>query len=280
MNDQPVDLALTFLQSHPDAAATVLEQQPVDEVANFLSNLPHQYASQVIEKMLPQYSARLIKLLTPDTAAGFLAQMDVSLIAPIIRHTDRNLGRQLLEILPDKTGIACRLLLDYPEEAVGAWMVVKISTLPDICTAGEALIRLSQEKETIPSGLIPVVNRDRLIKGLVQIGDLLTAASNSPVSSIMNKNPDPIPARSALSTAINHPMWAWRDTLAVVNRKQMFVGILRHRDMRRGLNQLSTSIDQPAGADPITGLYEVYGLSLAALVNTVTEISQTNSSRT
>ena len=54
MDAEKVDLALAFLQSQPDAAAAILEQQPLEQVAEFLGILPHTYGALVLAKMLPQ----------------------------------------------------------------------------------------------------------------------------------------------------------------------------------------------------------------------------------
>ena len=60
--------------------------------------------------------------------------METSLVASIMRHSGKALSKQLLDLLADKTSIACRLRLNYFEEAVGAWMMANISTLPDDCS--------------------------------------------------------------------------------------------------------------------------------------------------
>jgi len=93
----------------------------------------------------------------------------------------------------------------------------------------------------------------------------------------MAKDSAAIAARTALKTAIDNPLWAERDSIPVVNRMHKLVGVLRHVDLRNGLQQISISIQKPRGGDPITGIFEVYGSSLMALFSTVQDITRDRS---
>jgi magnesium transporter len=271
MHTGKIDLALSFLQSHADQAAAILEQQPMDQVAEFLTHVPLTQASEVMRKMLPQYAARLCKSLLKSTSAGLLAGMDFSSIVAIIRHSEVDSKKQLLGLLPDKTKIACRLLLNYPEDAAGAWMLTNITTLPDSCTVEEALARLVVDREATALDKIYVVNRARLIKGSVTSIDLLRATPNSLINRVMVKNPEAISARTSLISTANHQIWNLQDIIPLVNRNQQLVGVLKHADMRKGLNQIETYITPSDSSNPMNGIFEVYGHSLIALINAVAE---------
>lgn len=275
MEDNKIVLALAFLQSQPGAAATILEQLPLEQVAIFLNHVPHTHGAAVLGKMLPQYTARLCRMLEPTVAAGMLSEINLSLVAAILRHCDSELSQTLLELLPEKTKLACRFLLNYSEDSVGAWMMANISTLPDDCSVEEARTRIAAEQGTIEFGATLVIDRDRFIKGVVNLPALLRSPSNASITVVVHKNNDSLSARMALNAAANHPFWANRDVIPVTNRNNQLVGILRHLDLRRGLEQLSTTIVQPEGADPITGIYETYGNSMLALFETLTDMNST-----
>ncbi len=277
MDEEKIDLALAFLQSQPAAAAAILEQQPLEQVAAFLAALPHTYGALVLTRMLPQYGARLCRSLQPSAAAGMLSQMDISLVAAVMRQCDDELAERLLELLPDKTRLACRLLLNYSEDAVGAWMHANVSTLPLDCSVEEALQRIGQEQQALDVGFSLVVDRERFLHGTVTPTALMRAPPSTPVSSVMTRGNAAIAARTALKTALDNPLWAERDAIAVVNRMQKLVGVLRHVDLRNGLQQISISIQKPRGGDPVTGIFEVYGNSLLALFSTVNDITRDRS---
>jgi Mg/Co/Ni transporter MgtE len=276
MVNHKIDLALAFLQSQPGSAAAVLEQQPVDYVSEFLKDVPYTHAAAVLRKMLPQYVARICNNLDPAVSASFLSAMEVSQVAAIMRHSDKGLNKEILELLPERTKIACKLLLTYAENVVGAWMEVNITTLPDDCTVEEALSRLASEDTIINSDAVHVVDRERKLQGLVGVANLLRTSSNTPITKVMEKKCDAISGRTALMTAANHPVWAHQDTVAVINRNNQMVGVLRHTDLRKGLDGISSTITASSGNDPLTGIYEVYGRSLLALFSTISEAASAN----
>ena len=278
MNEQKIDLALTFLRSYPGPAAEILERQPIEHVAEFLSNVAHTDAASVAEKMLPQYTARLCKILEPTVAVGLLSEMETSLVASIMRHSGKALSKQLLGLLPDKTSIACRLRLNYSEDAVGAWMMANISTLPDDCSIEEALVRIRSEQQTIDTGTAYIVDRDQHLKGVLSLSTALRSAPNTPINMAMDRNQDSILARTGLSSAANHTAWAQRDNLPVINRNKQLVGVLRYCDLRKGLDQISTTVFQPEDASSITDIAEVYRTSLLLLFNTAADLARTKSS--
>lgn len=279
MPNQQVDLALAFLQAQPRAAAKILEKQSVEQLADFLSNVPHTYGANVVGQFLPQYTARLCELLAPNVAAGLLSEMNVSLVAAIMRHCSEELSAQLLGLLPEKTRLACWLLLTYAEDAVGAWMIANVSTLPDDCNVGEAQSRVKSEQGTVDFGTILVVDRERHLQGLMHLPALMRASRSTPVVAVMQRSSDTLSARTALPTAANHPLWADRDSIPVANRNQQLVGLLRHVDLRRGLEQISSHIEAPDDADPIAGIYATYGKSLLALFDTVSDLASTETGK-
>lgn len=278
MEQQKIDLALAFLQSQPAQAAAILEQQPLDQVAEFLGELPHTHGALVMAKMLPQYSARLCRSLQPTIAAGILSELDTSLIATVMRHCRSDLCKQLLGLLPDKTRFACRLLLNYSEDVVGAWMNARVSTLPDDCCVEEALKRITQDRAALDIGVLLVVDRDRRLQGLVTPATLLRATANTAISSVMVKTSQAMSARTPLKAAVDNPLWAEQDAIPVTNRNGKLVGVLRHLDLRHGLQQISTSVQQPrGGTDPVTDIFEAYASSLLILFTTLGDITRAKS---
>jgi magnesium transporter len=279
VDEEKVDLALAFLQSQPGAAAAILEQQPLEQVAEFLSGLPHTYGALVLEKMLPQYTARLCRHLKPTIAAGMLSAMDISLIAAVIRHCRTDQCRQLLDLLPDKTRLATRLLLNYSEDAVGAWMHANISTLPDDCSVEEAIDRIRAEQLVVDIGVSLVVNRARNLQGRVTLTELLRAPGKAALTAVMVKDSRSMSARTPLKSAQDNPLWREQDSIVVTNRNRKLVGVLRHVDLRKGLEQISTSIVQAHGVDTLSGIFEAYAGSLLVLFATLGDIALGRSGR-
>ncbi len=271
MSRQKLDLALAFLVSQPAAAAAVLELVSASEAARFLREAPPGSAAVVLQKMLPSYVASLCAHLEPAVAAELLKDMDTDFLVAVLRCLDRRQRRRVLERLPERVRVTCRLLLHYSEEAVGAWMVASIRVLPEDCSAAEAQTRLTSELEGPDSEGVYVVDRDRKLRGFVGFGTLLSAASDASVSSIMEADVESVSGRASLVSVADHPVWAHRDSVAVVNRKQQLVGMLRHVDLRKGLGASAKTIEKSRGAGSISGAVEIYGQSFLALFGTVCE---------
>ncbi|NWF35928.1 CBS domain-containing protein [Mariprofundus sp. KV] len=263
MTAKKADLALAFLQSHPHSAAALLEQQPMQEVALFLADVPPGYAAPVLEKMLPQYTAKLCTHLEAELAAGFLSRMEISMAAAVLRHLTPLLRETLLGLLSEKNSLSCKLLLDYSDDQVGAWMLVETATLPAECTVTTALTRIADNQAN--ADVIYVVDRSGHIQGVVTLTQLLRSSTETSVTAVMRPTPEPISGRTNLIAAGDHQGWLMADTLPVINRHQQLVGCIRHVDLRKGMEQLDTHIDVPQGADPLSSMLEIYGGSLLAL---------------
>lgn len=269
MSHRKLDLALAFLQSQPDAAAAVLEQQTAASAAAFLRQIPHAQAAPVLRRMLPQYIARVLEHLEPTVAGRFLSEMDTHFVVSILRLCTDEARSALLAAMTERAGLACKLLLRFSEEQVGAWMTTAVMTLPDDCTVGEARARLASGDDFIEIERTPVVDREGKLQGVVATAGLLRAAPEAPLVSVMGEASEVIPGRASLAAAADHFAWAHGDSVAVVNRKQRVVGILRHVDLRRGLEAMADTVAVPSAGEPLLGLLELYGSSLMALLGTV-----------
>lgn len=269
MNPSKLELVLTFIQSHPDAAARELELQRPETAAELIAALPAKQGQHIMMHMLPSYAARLCTQLSVDMAAGLLANGSVNHVSAVLRYLQKSRRHEVLKELPEKTATLCRLVLSYSEDMVGAWMVADIVMLPADCTAADALTRLALGEGTSDSGRIPVINKQRFVIGLVDVRDLLCAKSETVVTSLMLGAPSALSSRASLAAAARHEGWQHCDSLIVLNRNRQLVGLLRHVDLRRSLERFS----EISSAIPQNGLLgnigEVYVGAFSAMLGLV-----------
>lgn len=271
MIDEKIDLAVAFLQSQPSSAAAVLEEQPIERVAEFLLSVSFKQSAAVLNLMLPQYTARLCRFVDPVICAGFLSEMDVSHIAAILRHSENDRAQDILGHLPERTKLTCNLLLNYADSAVGAWMSTSFISLPTDCNVGEARSRLASAGDISNADTVYVVDRERYLQGKIDVIDLLKSSAKSELCNVMQSAPDAVSGRASLASVANNEVWHHSECVAVINRNRQLVGVLRHLDLRKGIAGLSTTIDEPRERDPLWGIWEVYGSTLATLFSTVGE---------
>ena len=271
MAGQKQGLALAFLQTKPAAAARLLELQPPAEVATFLEGVPFSHATGVFERMLPHHAAEICAQMPPHTCAATLAPLDNHKIAAILRYLPVATQEQISDLFPEKVKLTLRIVFDYSDDSIGAWMIPNGLALPSDCKVSEALERVKGHDATNDHDLLPVIDRDGLLQGEASLRKLLSATPDLAITSIMQPVEVRLFGRANLETESKNPGWKTRDTLPVVNSKSRLVGILRHTDLRRGLEHAERPADESEDQGIITQMMQAYTACFVALANTLFE---------
>jgi len=266
MSPRELDVVLTFIQQHPDDAARQLELQPQSNAAEFILALPLTQGRQLIATMLPSYVARLCTHWPLDMAAALLCVINANRTAAILRYISKPMRNDLLKALPEKNAILCRLLLSYSDDSVGAWMHADIIMLPPNCRVAEALQRFTVEDSSLLGDALLLVDNENHPIGQVYLRDLLRAKGESPVSQLSKDGPPVLSSRTSLAAAARHEGWQCYDTLPVLNRDKQLVGLLRHADLRRSLEQFGETSRAVSQDDLLGEMGEAYKGTLIALL--------------
>jgi Mg/Co/Ni transporter MgtE len=267
---QDLTLALDFLDEHPEEAVRTLEQHDVAHVAAFLAQVPASYSALVLGLALPAFAAHLCALLEPGTAARLLLQHGVSRTVSVLRHLEHGLVDAILTECPQSRRHACQLLMMYPLDTAGAWMVPNTAVVTADFSVQEVLNFLKDATEETVSKYVFVVDRAGMPLGRVSYLRLLKAGAEEQLGRLMEASPGSISGRMPLVQAARLPCWEQGDVMPVTGAQQQFIGVLRHMDLRQGLRQ--NQIRRPqrtVGSDPVSGIIDVYGKSLLALFDSV-----------
>lgn len=266
------ELALAFIEAQPDAAARVLEQHGLEDVAGLLAELPAEMRDRILQRMLPQYVSRLCRFLPDRDCAAYLSGLELSFTAAVLRYlppADRN---HILSVIPTNRRAPLSLLLSFSVETVGAWLTPLVVTVPVDYTVAEALHQIKVAGDVSHSDYLFVVDRDRRIRGRVNHIELLRADAALPITALLHTPCHSLLGRMSLFKAAEHSDWGKLDVMPVINRQHQFIGVLRHVDLRKGLELLKTSMSGKSGTDPIAGIFEVYGNSLIALFHSLGDV--------
>lgn len=272
MSEEKISLALTFLQSYPELAASILEKHEISDVAAFMAEIPPSYATPVLQYMLPQHTARLCNLLERATALVILSRLEVGQVAAIFRYYEKQHRNELLEELPTKTKLGCALLLKYSRDLVGAWITPHIATIPYDYLVEEALNYIQSTPDLIHTDNVFTVNRDRRLEGRIRLTDLLRASPKQSVISLARQKCHTLTARMQIRHAADDKEWKIQDVIPVLNRNQKFIGVLRHVDLRNSLDALETKIARQEDQNSLSNMVQVYGDSLLALFDSLKEM--------
>ncbi len=272
------DLSFAFLESHPVEAARVLERVAPQNVAALVSDAPLRLAAPVLRSMQPLHAARCLgDISDDDTVSGLLRAMGPQAGVAVLHYVPESRRNALLAQLPTALSITFRLLLGYPEDTVGAWMDPRVMAMPADTSAEVALQQL---RETEGNAGIFVIGSDQRLLGQADLGDLLRAASDAPLSKIMQPVKHTLPARSSIRAVEEHAGWNDQQILPVVEREYRFVGALERGVLARALRRTRRSQPDGAYGDLLADAAGGYWLGVSSLIQLVVALLPVTPSRT
>lgn len=265
MANHNLKLTIHFFSEEPIAAARQLDLMGADSAAAILQKVPISVVSKVIYAMLPSTAAKALVLTSDDFNRALFQSIELADIAVILRYVNNEDRKPLIELLPKSRQALCKLLISYPENTVGALIETNVLIIDSQMTVAEAMLRV--KKQTLfDHHEILIVNNKRKIVGKLSIFDLLRAPALTTILALPCTKVDTVNGLSDVSTVLNMDIWKKTDSISVVNRRQEFIGILRHYDLRASItrNQKTTN-SQRSVAWEVTDAYSSTLRSLSEL---------------
>ncbi len=260
--DGILSLAIRFAIDYPVAAARRLETVAPEGAVFLLSQLTPEQGAGVLSRMAPAQAAEVLARSDRDQWTSLLSLLPTRASVAVLRHMDEEIRTRVLESLP--AGVAGRLsrLLRFPEGAVGAVMDSSIAPVPLDMNVDD--VRRRESDHRIP--YLYLVDREQRLAGVVHRRDLSAGAGGAAVSSLSTTEVIRIPARVPVATIRGHESWREFEALPVVDGAGVYVGVLRHKDIRGGVE----TPEPPGSARPplatLLDLGEVYWNGLSSLI--------------
>jgi len=260
------DLTRAFVATHPVDAARELERLDDADVAALLERAPARLTAPVLEAMLAPVAARCLALVSSDRAALLLGSLSPPSAVSLLRHVAEPQRRALLDALPAAASVACRALLRFPEDAIGALADTSVVALPARATAAEALAEV-RRREGDAGAEVYVLADDHRLLGAVALPVLLRAAGPELLQTLLHPVAS-LPALMPLDGAAMHAAWGETNLLPIVEHSGRFLGALSAATLRRAV----------AGRPPATGngveslagaLAEGYWTALSSLAQAI-----------
>lgn len=227
------ELTHAFLEAHPVDAARELERLPGGDVAALFERAPARLMAPVADAMLPHAAAAALLPLGTAQAALILAAMRAPGAAGVLRHAPEALRRRLLDELPTATALACRTLLRYPDDAIGALVDTAVVAMPAGARASEALEAVRRQGGE-PGADVFVVTDTLRLAGAVSVATLLRAAPDARLETMLRRLPS-LPALMPWSAAAASAAWNEAGSLPVVEHDGRFLGSLHATALRSAL---------------------------------------------
>lgn len=240
------DLTRAFVAAHPVEAARELERLDAADAAALFARAPARLSAPVLAAMLPAAAARCLAPLADDRAALLVGALGAPAAAGIVRHLEAARRRSLLDALPTAAALACRALLRYPADSVGAVADASVVALPAGATAADALDAVRRGERAAETDVY-VVGDDQRLLGVVGMAAALRAPAAASLRSLLRPVAT-LPALMPLGAAAGHPGWREAVALPVQEHGGRFLGALSAAALRRALAAAPPSA--AAGAEP------------------------------
>lgn len=264
MTEQAMAVVAAYVRSYPAEAAHVLERRPLDELADFLGAATGDAVAELLDRMEINTAARGLERVDPPRAAAILAGLRPARAVALARGMRAEARRLALRLLPPPRQRDIEQLLSLREHTVGSRMESRIRTLPPETTAAEAIALVRDDSQHV-SQYLYVVDRDRQLRGVVSLKELLAATDAARVDTLMTRRVIALRVRDSLPSAQTHPAWTRYRMLPVVDERGHFAGVLRHPGPSAGAadeHPYATPAEQASAA-----LGDLYRIGLTALFN-------------
>ncbi len=228
------DLTLAFVRERPGEAARVLEHLPPAEAAALLADLPARVGAPLVARLFPAFAARCLEALADERAGTLLRRIGAPAAAAALRHVGEPRRAVLLAELPTAMSVACRLLLRYPADSVGALADVEVLAFTPETSVREALQRLRASGNEA-GDFVYLVDANRRLRGCLRPAALLHAGSSLSLGELPRVDLPLLPAKATAPSVRDHDGWTSHSTLPVVDRERSFVGALRQAALAQAL---------------------------------------------
>jgi magnesium transporter len=235
-------MVLIFRLLPKDLAIEVFEHMEGSEREDLLASFTEKEAAEIIEEM------------SDDDRTALLDELPAKTVKKLMQH-----------LSPEERKIANRLL-NYPEDSAGRIMTAEYIGLKASMTVVEALQHIRREarsKETIYTCF--VMDRERHLKGVVDLEDIILAQPETLISDLMDE--DPVHVRTTTDQEELARVMSRYDlhVIPVVDLEERLVGIVTFDDVLDIVEEEATEdFELMAGIQPIDEKYLDTGVFILA----------------
>jgi Mg/Co/Ni transporter MgtE len=245
---RPVSVTLAYIDTRPASAAADLSRLDPEDAGAFVDSIPVRYAVKVMGLVSSWSGASILARMSASKAVGILIETPFAKAVEILRLMETGARTRVLEDAPRRLKRDFEISLSYPEDTVGASMVIETFAFPPEQLVRDVLTEI-RSTNAIQSDVVFVVSPEHELLGAVQLLALLRAEGGQKLENIMREDIQCLSARSRLLSVANLEGWDTLTLLPVLSRRNHLVGALSKKvvteklDMgNRGIPVASASI--------------------------------------
>lgn len=265
------NLTLNFMDSEPVAAARKLELVDPQLAAQIIKDAPIDTAIKVLKSMMANIAAKLLAYFSEEQCRKLTESMEITDLTAILRHVESGTRKSTIGLLSKRKQALCKMLISYPEYAIGSMIDSDVLTADNQMKVQEVLARLKTREYSFLQWLY-IIDQNRSLQGVVFIGDMLKADNKIKVGSLAKDKVETVSASTDLVTAMEWGLWEHSDAVAVTNNQKEFIGVLHYSKLR---HNVSIKQERDTQTDSVSADFlEVYA---DIIVNMVELIQPVNS---
>jgi magnesium transporter len=178
-----------LLTARPADVAEIVRHLPEDLGRYVFGLLDPERASDVLLELDDFSRERLAAGLDRERLSALIDVMDSDDAADVVKDLPASMAESVLETIPDEDSAEVRVLLQHEEDTAGGLMQLELVAVPAGSTVDEAIQEVRRRAGTIEHVYdLYVIGAGRLLRGVLSLDRLLTAAGSTRVEAIMDEN--------------------------------------------------------------------------------------------
>ena len=174
-NMQAYDLAQLYVNLYEREQDSFLRLASVQQMADIIAELNNDYQHTILGKMDTDKTSEVIQHMSNDDLINLLTYMDVAEAETLLKSTDKDFARVILN------------LMKYPPETAGRIMTDQLVWINQKSTVREAVDKLKHFAEIAEYlNYLHVIDNERKLVGVVSYRDLLLAEEDRRINEVMN----------------------------------------------------------------------------------------------
>lgn len=272
--DVEPQVTLAYFKAYPLEAVKQLETATTADIAALLATFTAQDTAPLLEQFSSYQAALVLLLLPQDQAIDILTALPTHAAIGILRQFEPEVQGDLFARLDQTVGPGLRLSAAYPESTAASLADPRVVTLPPDIPVSAALERIKHDPKRATYYQY-VVERDGVLVGLVTTKELLVAAPDELVATIMRDQIETVSAEATEEELLQDPNWRLYHTLPVIDRQRHFLGALRYRTLRQ--IEARSSVQPTVGTlpDALLQMWEAYALIGLRVMTDLAQVVET-----
>ncbi len=185
----------------PMQTAWMVSRLTTKERVRLLGLLEPAEAAEVLLDLPDEQAADLLEETSAQTAAAIVSELPAHEQADILAEVEDDEAQAILESMDEEDAAVTRSLLGYPEDTAGGIMTTQYLAFHDTNSVKQVVDDLHTNAERYSDYEVQyayVISPEGRLVGVLQLRDLLLTPPDTPIQSIMIRNPFSVEGRATL----------------------------------------------------------------------------------